>query len=391
MTIEHRDAYRLGHALVRLYGFNTFGIDKEFEYKVELASIYGLLQSLGIPDAKALLKPSPESDDQQRSINSRLGHEYQEIIKAIGILLQSGRSGEIYHSYCLGWYLPMLGLTLRDPVPRDEQEAATRRQSIRSACWNIRYFLTAGPQLPGNLTRKLEDIATRAESTSNRSAEAYKIIDEIAFLYNELVEAFEMLSEPQQQKEKDKIRILFLAADPTNASRLWLGKEFREIEEQLTLAMQRDRFNLVLPQLALRPRDISRALLNVEPQIVHFSGHGTPEGALCFEDESGKAHFVQPKALATLFRQFAGSVICVILNACYAEIQAREIAKYIDYVIGMNQAVSDKAAIAFSIGFYQALGAGRSIEEAYMLGCAQMIFEGIPEHLTAVLIRKGMP
>ena len=47
--------------------------------------------------------------------------------------------------------------------------------------------------------------------------------------------------------------ILFLAADPTNASRLRLGEEFREIDEQLTLAKQRDHFNLALPQLSLRP------------------------------------------------------------------------------------------------------------------------------------------
>ena len=37
-------------------------------------------------------------------------------------------------------------------------------------------------------------------------------------------------------RENDKISILFLAADPTDASRLRLGKEFREIDEQLTLA-----------------------------------------------------------------------------------------------------------------------------------------------------------
>jgi hypothetical protein len=35
----------------------------------------------------------------------------------------------------------------------------------------------------------------------------------------------------------------------------------------------------------------------------------------------------------------------------------------------MNQAIDDNAAIAFAIGFYQALGAGRSIKAFYKLGC----------------------
>ncbi|WP_292390050.1 SIR2 family NAD-dependent protein deacylase [Methanosarcina sp. UBA5] len=189
-------------------------------------------------------------------------------------------------------------------------------------------------------------------------------------------------------KEKtDKVSILFLAADPTNESRLRLGEEFREIQEKLKLAKFRDRFTL-LPQLSVRPSDISQALLDIQPYIVHFSGHGTPTGALCFEDLEGKNHPIEPDALAALFEQFSGQVNCVVLNACYAEIQAKAIAKHIKYVIGMNQAIGDKAAIAFAIGFYQALGGGRSIEEAYRFGCVQIQLHGIPEHLTPVLIKK---
>ena len=134
--------------------------------------------------------------------------------------------------------------------------------------------------------------------------------------------------------------------------------------------------------------DISQALLDVQPQILHFSGHGTTTGALCFENQIGETHPVQPDALAALFEQFAHQVNCVLLNACYSEIQAKAIAEYIKYVIGMNQAIGDKAAIAFAIGFYQALGAGRTIEDAYKLGCVQIRLQGIPEHLTPVLIKK---
>ena len=188
---------------------------------------------------------------------------------------------------------------------------------------------------------------------------------------------------------RNTVSILFLAADPTDTSRLRLGEEFREIQEKLKLAKLRDRFRLELPQLSVRPADISQALLDVQPQIVHFSGHGASTGALCFERHSGQTHLVEPRALAALFEQFANQVNCVLLNTCYSETQAKAIAKHIQYVIGMNQAVSDEAAIAFAIGFYQALGAGCTIREAYRLGCVQIGLQGLPEHLTPVLLESG--
>lgn len=182
--------------------------------------------------------------------------------------------------------------------------------------------------------------------------------------------------------------ILFLAADPTDFSRLRLGEELREIQEKLQLAKLREGFELH-QRMSVRPADISQALLDVQPAIVHFSGHGMATGALCFEDQTGRTHAVEPDALAALFEQFAAQVKCVVLNACYSEIQATAIAKHINYVVGMNKAIGDYAAIAFAIGFYQAIGAGRSIEDAYKLGCVLIRLHNIPEHLTPVLIRGG--
>ena len=198
------------------------------------------------------------------------------------------------------------------------------------------------------------------------------------------------INEFQQLIEKSilKISVLFVVADPTDASRLRLGEELREVQEKLQLARLRKRFEL-RQRMSVRPADISQALLDVQPQIVHFSGHGTANGALCFESQAGEIHPIQPDALAALFEQFADQVICVVLNACHSETQAKAIAEHIRYVIGMNQAIGDRAAIAFTIGFYQALGAGRTIEDAYKLGCVQIRLQGIPEHLTPVLIKNG--
>lgn len=180
------------------------------------------------------------------------------------------------------------------------------------------------------------------------------------------------------------ISILFLAADPSNNSRLRLGEEYREIQEKLQLAKDREQF-VLNQRFAVRPADISQAMLDVNPQIVHFSGHGLSEGAIYLEDIDGLAQPVSPEALAALFEQFSNDVQCVVLNACYSDIQAQAIAHHVRFVIGMNEDIGDKAGIAFSIGFYQALGAGRSYEDAFKLGRVQIELQGIPEDMIPVL------
>jgi hypothetical protein len=189
------------------------------------------------------------------------------------------------------------------------------------------------------------------------------------------------------EKKKRALTILFLASDPSDASSLRLGEESREIREKIQLGKRRDRIQ-IHQRMSVRPADISQALLDLEPRIVHFSGHGTRTGELCFENQVGEMHPIEPEALASLFEQFGGQVGCVVLNACFSEAQANAIARHIDYVVGMKQEIGDRAAIAFAIGFYQALGAGRSIEAAYKLGCAQIRLQSIPEHLTPVLVKR---
>jgi hypothetical protein len=185
----------------------------------------------------------------------------------------------------------------------------------------------------------------------------------------------------------EKITILFLAADPSNETRLRLGEELREIQEKLQLSRQRERFT-VQSRFSVRPQDISQAMLDEQPTIVHFSGHGTEYGELCFEDNNGLTKAVSAQALSALFAQFSGQVQGVILNACYAETQAKAIAQHINYVVGMNTSIGDRASVAFSIGFYQALGAGKDIAQAFQFGVTQIMLQGIPEELTPVLITK---
>ncbi len=186
------------------------------------------------------------------------------------------------------------------------------------------------------------------------------------------------------------VKILFLAADPCDGVHLRLGQEFRDISEKLQLGKERDKYQLE-QRHSVRVGDITQAIFDVEPQIIHFCGHGTQKGELCVENEMGASQPVKADALAAMFELFATQVNCVVLNACYSEIQAKAIVEHIPFVIGMNDAIGDKAAINFAVGFYKALAANRSIEDAYKFGCVEIRLQGIPEHDKPVIhVKKDL-
>ncbi|MDZ8139815.1 MAG: CHAT domain-containing protein [Nostoc sp. DedQUE04] len=191
-----------------------------------------------------------------------------------------------------------------------------------------------------------------------------------------------------RNKEDFKMKIiLILASSPVNEARLRLDKEVHEIDEGLRRSQRCHQFRLD-QRWAVRADDLRRALLDIEPQIVHFCGHGTGEDGLLIQDEDGNSKLVSTEALKILFELCASHVECVLLNACYSEVQANAIVGHINYVIGMSKAIGDKAAIKFATGFYDAIGAGKSVETAYKFGCNAIQLENIPEHLTPRLKKR---
>ncbi|BAY44986.1 WD-40 repeat-containing protein [Scytonema sp. HK-05] len=180
--------------------------------------------------------------------------------------------------------------------------------------------------------------------------------------------------------------ILILTANPTSTSRLRLDEEVREIDEGLRRANKREEFNLE-QKWAVRQRDFYRAMLDYQPQIVHFCGHGAGEDGIVLNDEMGQPALISADALGSMFKLFATKgVECVLLNACYSLVQAEAISQHVNYVIGMNSTVGDQAAIAFAVAFYDAIGAGQEVEFAYALGRSQMI--SFSEQQTPVLRKK---
>lgn len=186
-----------------------------------------------------------------------------------------------------------------------------------------------------------------------------------------------------ESSSKSRVNVLLVCANPRGTDPLRTAEEERVLKEAIRLSAHRDRISITVLN-ASTIDDVRRELLRESFQVVHFSGHGTDSG-LVFEDTSGRLMVPDSAALAELLQRRGAST--ALLNACYSLATGSLTSVGLDYTIAMEGPIGDDAAIEFTRGFYDALGAGLSIPEAYEegLSCARL------KHMSpsAVLLRKG--
>ena len=185
-----------------------------------------------------------------------------------------------------------------------------------------------------------------------------------------------------------KIKVLFLPANPEGTSFLKLDEEARNITGMIRAAEYRDALELVT-RWAVRVGDLQQELLGQKPHILHFSGHGSPSEEIFLADDHGKSKAISKEALQHLLSVLKDNLQLVVLNACYSRPQAEAIIEHIDCAVGMNRAIGDQAAILFAGSLYRALGFGRSVNEAFELGRNALLLEGIPEDKTPELLHRA--
>lgn len=168
-------------------------------------------------------------------------------------------------------------------------------------------------------------------------------------------------------------RILFLSANPKGTVQLRVDEELRKIKDLLAAATHRDSITL-LSEPAVTMLAFTKALQQHQPTILHFSGHGLESG-ISIEDEQGEEMIFPTKGLELLFKNFKGRVHTVFLNACYSESQAKVMSQSDLYVIGMQDEMGDTPSIRFAQGFYQALGEGQEVPQAFQMGMVHVSTE----------------
>lgn len=181
-----------------------------------------------------------------------------------------------------------------------------------------------------------------------------------------------------------KIKVLFLAADPTDKSKLRLGEESRSIAERVRASDGRDSIEFV-QHWAVRPTDLLQVLNESRPHIVHFAGHGNTGGLAFVGAAPNSMEVIDTALIRDLFAKMRDNIRVVLLNSCYSEAQALAIVENIDHAIGMSTKIGDTAAIEFAAAFYGAIGFQRSVQEAYDQAILALRLHKIPEEHTPVL------
>lgn len=184
------------------------------------------------------------------------------------------------------------------------------------------------------------------------------------------------------------MRVLFLGSNPGSETRLRLDREFREIESHLAENRGGRTIDLV-GSWAIRIEDLSRILLSHRPDIVHFSGHGSPSG-LVFDTDTDDGYVAPIGPLADLFGLVAAShpISAVVLNACFSAAQADAITSSVELVVGTSSSVTDDGAIAFASGFYRGLAFELDLRTAVELGRTEVRLRSLPD--ADIIVTGGM-
>ena len=207
--------------------------------------------------------------------------------------------------------------------------------------------------------------------------------------------------------------ILFLASNPSGTSRLALDQECAALERELLMARGRE-FDF-RSKWAVSVDEMMRCFNELQPAVIHFSGHGSrcaglrphadpyppaspsdvtatvgpgagPGPGIYLQDE-----YVTGRALAQMIMAAAPSARVVVLNACFSDEMADSLHHVVDCVVGMSGAVGDAAARSFSVGFYRALGNGRSVGNAVAQAIATLAAKQLPdEHRPVCRTRDGI-
>lgn len=219
-----------------------------------------------------------------------------------------------------------------------EREAKKREQSAK--------------RLADSTSRKLDQIDSTLE-TAVRDIDALKNLPEI-------------------------IKVLFLAANPLDENQLRLDEEARSIHEMIRKSEHRDSVQLE-SRWAVRPLDALQAINEVQPTIVHFSGHGSDQDEIVFQNEQGNAKVVSLAAIVQMMKASSDKIRLVFFNSCYSRGQAEAVVEHVEAAIGMNDSIGDEAACVFASQFYSAIGFGKSVRTAFEQGKAALMLEDIQE------------
>lgn len=233
--------------------------------------------------------------------------------------------------------------------------------------------------------QRLKEEAEMQKKTQNQIAKLNRTLQAHEVRQSEMQSQIEEL-----KKLPDTITVLFLASNPTDTQSLRLDAECREIQEMIRKSDYRDNIRFET-RWAVRTSDLLQAINEVNPDIIHFSGHGAKNGDLVFENVNGQGKLVTKEAMTQTIMTLSDKVRLIFYNACFSSVQAEHIVEHVEAAIGMNTSIGDNAALVFASQFYSSIGFGKNLKTAFNQAKAALMLEGIDEETTPELfVQNGL-
>jgi hypothetical protein len=227
----------------------------------------------------------------------------------------------------------------------------------------------------------------RREEQAQRSAERQRDQREAEQDYK-ITELERRLEEASRRAAPPEVAVLFLASSPEDQPPLRLDKETREIEKRVRASDYRDSIYF-RPHMARQLSDLLDDLNEVRPAVLHFSGHGS-ESALAFEDADGDTKLLDNALLGRLLEAAAGGVRLIVFNSCDSSAQAELAVEHVELAIGMDTAIDDEDAKVFAGQFYNSLGFGLSVAEAFRQAKVQVELAGGSGEVPRLVSAEGL-
>lgn len=161
------------------------------------------------------------------------------------------------------------------------------------------------------------------------------------------------------------VRLALLVTNPERTASLQTGVEARDIQRAIESASKGDAFDV---KVVLAPTfdDLIDSLNRLNPQILHFSGHGGGSAILLDNERAGQdgGEVLDFDLAARLIDATDATIRLIVLAACDTVVGAEKLLAKGRAIVAMSDSIDDEAACAFSARFYKSLADGVAVEKA---------------------------
>jgi CHAT domain len=182
-------------------------------------------------------------------------------------------------------------------------------------------------------------------------------------------------------------KILVVTAN-SKTTPLQLSAELRGIRDALGEASN---FRIT-HEAEIRAQDLIRRLVDEQPDILHFAGHGAggSEQALSVITDKGETAIITKRDLGAIMESIPAKPRLIVLNACFSAELADELVKWTEVVIGADGAIGDDPARRFAVSLYRALGKSCSVHAAFTLAKTELKISGYDSDCLSLRPRPGI-